>query len=112
MRRFVTIACALGLWALPAAAQESLQLSPPEMSARAERCTPDLRTRCEGVGERALDRDLACDACQPMPADVIAPESTPAATPRTTSPECLPRASGEVPASCADAPRLDHIPRP
>lgn len=110
MSRFVTIVCALGLWALPAAAQ-SLRLSPPELSS-AERCTPQLRDRCEGVGQRAINEDLECRACLPMPADEVAPQSTPpAGTPRTRSPDCLPRASGEVPASCADAPRLNHVPR-
>ena len=112
MSRFAAaVLCAVGLTALPAAAQ-SLQLDPPTLSARAERCNAAVRARCEGVGQRTIESDLACDACTPMPAELTEPEAAPAAAP-TRSPACLPRASGQVPRACTDdVPRLDHIPRP
>jgi hypothetical protein len=46
-----------------------------------------------------------------MPADVVAP-SSPTPTQRTKTPECLPRADHSLPSICAEAPRLDHIPKP
>ena len=113
MGRFVVV-CALGLWAGPVAAQE-LQLAPPTLTARADRCTAHLRSVCQGVGhERALGNDLSCAACGPgpMPAELVAPKGAAAPSRRVADPDCLPRASGPLPTKCTEAPRLDHIPRP
>jgi len=112
MSRFAVIAaCALGLSAGAAVAQE-LRLDPPKLSARAEHCGARQRAMCEGRGQRAIDIGLSCDACgaPPMPAEVVAPASS--ADQDTKSPECLPRASGPLPQSCIEKPRLDTIPRP
>ncbi len=111
MKRCMALACALGLWAGPVAAQE-LRLDPPRMSAQADRCGSAERARCGDARERALDTGLTCDACRPppMPAELTAPAGAAPREPK--SPECLPRASGSAPASCVQPPRLDLIPRP
>ena len=113
MRRFATVGLALGLWAGPTAAQE-LRLDPPALSANAARCTAQQRATCEGIGQRALDMDLSCDDCAPlpMPADLIAPKGPAAPSRPAASPDCLPRASGPLPPSCVPIPRLDQLPRP
>jgi hypothetical protein len=111
MSRLAVIACALGLSAGVAVAQE-LRLDPPGLSA-AERCTAQQRAMCEGRGQRAIDSGLSCDACgpPPMPAEVVAPP-TPAANEKSQkSPECLPRAAGPLPSQCVAPPRIDTIPR-
>lgn len=113
MRRLAVVACALGLWASPVAAQ-SLQLAPPTLTARADRCTAQLRTLCQGNRQRALETDLSCADCgpAPMPADVVAPASTTGPDrPRGRS-DCAPTAGGPLPQGCAAPPRLDYIPRP
>lgn len=111
MTRYL-VACALGLWAGPIAAQE-LHLNPPTMSARAERCTAAQRAVCDGMGrERAIESNLTCDACasRPLPPDAIAPA---AATRTSGSPECLPGATEPAPRSCTPPPPpVDAIPRP
>jgi hypothetical protein len=114
MGRFVVVVCALGLWAGPAAAQQ-LQLAQPTLTARADRCTAQLRSVCQGFGhERALGSDLSCEACGPqlMPAELVAPKGAASRSRRRVDGDCLPRASGPAPAWCTEAPRLDHIPRP
>lgn len=114
MTRFVIVVCALGLWASPVAAQE-LQLAHPTLTAHADRCSSHLRSMCQGIGrERALGNGLSCDACSPapMPAELVAPRSAATHDRRNTDGECLPRASGPLPSTCAKGPRLDHIPRP
>jgi hypothetical protein len=113
MRRFVVVVSALGLWASPVVAQE-LQLAPPTMTARVDRCTAHLRSVCQGSGQRALESELSCAACgpQPMPAELVAPKPAATRGRHRADPDCLPRASGALPPSCAEAPRLDHIPRP
>jgi hypothetical protein len=111
MSRFAVVACAFGLWASPAVAQD-LQLDQPTLTAAADRCSARLRAQCQGPGQRALESELSCAACGPlpMPAELVAPKA--AAASRKTRDACLPRASGAVPASCVEAPRLDSVPRP
>ena len=113
MSRFVVVACAFGLWASPVAAQK-LQLAPPTLTAGADRCTAELRSLCQGPGQRALESDLACDVCGPlpMPAEVVAPKAATSGRRHKLEGECAPRASGPLPSKCAEAPRIDHIPRP
>jgi hypothetical protein len=112
MSRFAAIiCCAIGLTALPAAAQ-TLRLETPTLSARAEQCSSAMRARCEGVGQRTINNDLDCDACTPMPAELMSPPAAPVEQ-KTTTPECLPRASGLLPPDCKTVPpHLDNIPRP
>src|SRR5262245_29243569 len=98
MCRFAAIACAVGLWALPAAAQPvsplgadqpalaadqpALAADQPALAAQTTHCTPQERARCaSAAGQRAIEYDLSCDACVPMPADVIA------SPPRDRSPQ-------------------------
>ena len=109
MSRFSLVLCALGL-AAPAAAAQTLRLDDPTLSAAAERCSAPQKARCEGVGQRALDYDLSCDSCTPMPAELHAPAAPPRS--ETLAPACLPRAHGHVPRACLDAPRLDNVPKP
>jgi hypothetical protein len=110
MKRCIALAGALGLWAVPVAAQE-LRLDPPTLSAQADRCGEEQRALCSGLGERASNGGLSCDACraQPMPADLSSPRelSSPPGM-RTRAPECLPRTGAALP-SCLEAPRLDNI---
>jgi hypothetical protein len=114
MSRLTAVACALGLWVAPAAAQEVRQ-SPPALSAGVEQCTAHQRAVCQGVGQRAVENDLSCGACgpPPMPPDVIEP-AEPASTGglQKSRAECPPDASGAAALSCAVPPRLDNIPRP
>jgi len=110
MSRFSAIALALGLWAAPASAQK-VQLQPPRMAVQQQLCSPEQRARCEGVGhERALDRDLSCDACgeveRPMPAEIMAPSSR---QPLECSMREMPL--GPNPPGCT-APPIDTVPRP
>jgi hypothetical protein len=113
MSRIVVVACAFGLWASPVAAQE-LQLAQPTLTARADRCTAHLRSLCQGFGQRAIESELSCDVCgpPPMPAEVVAPKHAGSGRGHKLDGECTPRASGPLPSSCAEAPRIDHIPRP
>jgi len=122
MHRCIALGCALGLWAVPVAAQE-LRLGPPTLSAQGERCGDAERALCPTLDERGIDTSLQCDACRrtPMPPELTAPAQGPpserAAPPTkgTLTPACLPGASRPAPPSCADAldvPRLDAIPRP
>src|SRR5438067_2692065 len=105
----IVVACAFGLWAGPIGAQE-LRLNPPTLSARADRCAPQQRALCDGVaGRRAIETDLSCDACVPLPPEAIAP---PAASRVNTPPECLPGAAEPQPKSCTPPPPIDTIPRP
>jgi hypothetical protein len=105
----IVIAGAFALWAGPIAAQE-LHLNPPTLSARADRCAPAQRALCEGAaGRRALETDLSCDACAPLPPEAIAPA---AATRVNPSPKCLPGAAEPQPKSCTPPPPIDTIPRP
>lgn len=106
----ITVACALGLWAGPIAAQE-LHLDPPTLSARAdERCAPAQRALCNGTsGLRAINGDLSCDVCAPLPPEAVAPA---AATRTNDSPACLPGAAQPPPKSCTPPPPIDTIPRP
>ena len=111
MLRLVVVALTFALWASPVAAQP-LQLPAPTLTARADRCTAHLRSLCQGAGQRAIESDLSCAACgpPPMPADLVDPKR--AATGAKLGQDCSPRAAGPLPASCAEAPRLDTIPRP
>jgi hypothetical protein len=105
----IIIACSFALWAGPIAAQE-LHLDPPTLSARADRCAPAQRALCEGIdGRRAIETDLSCDACAPLPPEKIAP---PSATRLNASPACLPGAAEPQPKSCTPPPPIDTIPRP
>ncbi|HEY2743931.1 MAG TPA: hypothetical protein VGL86_04895, partial [Polyangia bacterium] len=88
MRRFFVVLCALGLSALPAAAAQTLRLDEPTLSAATERCSPPMKARCEGVGQRTIDYGLECDRCTPMPAELTAPSAPPASERR--APDCLP----------------------
>ena len=108
MRVFTAFVGAVGLWALPAAAAPP-ELNQPSLSARAVECSAAERARCEGAGQRAIQSSLSCDACLPMPADLVQPPR--GAEQRTTTPACLPRADGVSP-DCVDVPHLDTIPRP
>ncbi|MGZ3439454.1 MAG: hypothetical protein ACXVDD_08050, partial [Polyangia bacterium] len=98
----------------PVAAQE-LQLAPPSLTARADRCTAHLRSVCQGGGggQRALESELSCEACgpAPMPPELVAPKPAAATGKQRDDGECLPRAAGPRPAFCAEPPRLDHVPR-
>ncbi|HEX9102301.1 MAG TPA: hypothetical protein VF997_08865, partial [Polyangia bacterium] len=112
MNRCIALACALGLWAGPVAAQE-LHLAPPTLSAQSDRCGTTERALCPTLQERGIESSLQCDACQkrPMPPELVAPPpSAPVSVPagkRTTSPDCLPGASRPAPSSCVETPRLD-----
>jgi hypothetical protein len=115
MNRVLVTACALGLWAVPAGAQ-GLKLRPPDLTAQQQQsCSPQQRAMCQGVGDqRALQHDLACDACGEvarMPAEMVAP---PASSSRPTPPlECAMREMplGPNPPGC-QAPPLDAVPVP
>ena len=112
MIRCIAVASALGLWAVPVAAQE-LRLEPPTLSAQAERCGAAERALCPSTEQRGIETNLQCDAClqSPMPPEMTAtPHTVPGKS--TLSPVCLPGASRPAPPSCVDAPRLDAIPRP
>jgi hypothetical protein len=85
-----------------------VRLDEPTLAA-ADRCSPHEKARCEGAGQRTIEYDLTCDRCTPMPAELSAPSVLPPS--ETRSPECLPRAKGHVPRACADAPRLDNVPK-
>ncbi len=116
MKRFAAILGTLGFWAAPVAAHE-LELTPPTLSARAEEpCSVQERAVCQGLGQRALEAGLRCNACgpAPMPPDLVAPAHTPGAPAGrpTGSPQCLPRESGPLPPSCVGPPHLDILPRP
>jgi hypothetical protein len=120
--RYAVVVAALGLWVAPAAANPKLQLDPPTMSARQERCPPRQRDLCEGVaGQRAIDHDLSCSACEnstssPMPAEIVAP--TPGDTPRPTRSLKSPSGANCEPGTtdpdkaCPTLPPLDTVPRP
>ena len=115
MIRCSLLAVAIGLGSATVAAAGELSLGAPELSAQADRCGARERVACGATGEHALETDLSCDACRapPMPAELTSPsELARPSRRRTTSPECLPRASGAVPPECLEAPRLDTIPRP
>jgi hypothetical protein len=118
MSRSLAIACALGLWGLPAAAQ-NMRLQPPNLSARQEHCTPQQRARCEGLEQRALEQDLSCSACgavaPAMPPEMVAPSessSGPAPAAPQSTPNCPTTTGGSSPVLCPQPPPLDLIPRP
>lgn len=106
MRRIAMFACATGLWALPAAAQE-LELRPPAL---ARECSPDLLAACNGPQRRPLERELSCDVCgAPTAAQPSAPRAAASGRRLECASQAMPLAA---PVAGCTPPPLDSVPRP
>ncbi len=115
MCRSFVVACALGLWAGSAVAQQ-MQLPSPTLSARQQRCTARQRSACAAVDSAMQPDALECDACgapaSSVPAEIVAPSARD--TPQKARPQpgtkCVPVRGADE--GCLTLPPLDAVPRP